>query len=139
MGLPRHRSSSKQDLSEAMTRRYIRDKWYATTPAGLNKGDYVLATKYRDGDPADHFCIGYHDRTFDHFGHDRHLVVDADGNQFRANGFRRIALISSRRGSWMVRHFAHIERMQYRFSVWHWYHAPWAELDLVEAVEVVPA
>jgi hypothetical protein len=139
MGLPRHRSSSKQDLSEAMTRRYIRDKWYATTPAGLNKGDYVLATKYRDGDPADHFCIGYHDRTFDHFGHDFHLVVDADGNQFRYNGFRRIALISSRRGSWMVRHFAHIERMQYRFSVWHWYHAPWAELDLVEAVEVVPA
>jgi hypothetical protein len=69
----------------------------------------------------------------------RHLVVDADGNQFRYNGFRRIARISSRRGSWMVRHFAHIERMQYRFSVWHWYHAPWAELDLVEAVEVVPA
>ena len=66
-----------------MTRRYIRDKWYATTPAGLNKGDYVLATKYRDGDPADHFCIGYHDRTFDHFGHDFHLVVDADGESIQ--------------------------------------------------------
>jgi hypothetical protein len=25
----------------------------------LNKGDYVVATKYGDGDPKDQFCIGF--------------------------------------------------------------------------------
>ena len=25
----------------------------------LVRGDYVLATKYADGDPRDHFCVGF--------------------------------------------------------------------------------
>ena len=68
----------------------------------------------------------------------RHLqFVDADGNQFQSKRLSpdRAQDLDSRRGSWMVRHFAHIERMQDRFSVWHWYHAPWPELDLLELVD----
>ena len=119
------------DTVENTGRRYIRGKWSAITPLGLSKGDYVLATKYRDGDPGDHFCVGFYDRTYEHGGTDRHLVVDTSGNQFRANGFRRIARIGPRRGSWIVRHLKHITRMQDRFSVWHWYHAPWTELEAI--------
>ena len=52
----------------------------------LQKGDYVAATKYRDGDPRDGWCIGFYSHQ-DERG--RHYVVDHDGNQFRANGYRR--------------------------------------------------
>ena len=59
--------------------------------SGVLVGDYVLATKYNDGDPCDHFCVGYYAGTFDHAGQKRHLVHDKDGKSFRANGFRRVA------------------------------------------------
>jgi hypothetical protein len=95
-------------------------------------GDYVVATKYADGDPGDHFCIGYYNGTYDHFGQIRHLVVDKDGKSFRANGFRRVKRIGSRRGTWIVEHLVHIEAMKDRFSVWHWVRAPCAELDAIQ-------
>lgn len=95
------------------------------------RGDYVVATKYADGDPGDQFCIGFYEGNYDHYGKTRHLVVDGDGKQFRSNGFRRVARIGSRRGSWIVKHLAHIEAAKDRFSVWHWVKAPWTELDAV--------
>jgi hypothetical protein len=103
-------------------------------PPNIKAGDYVLATKYRDGDPVDQFCIGVYAGSFDHFGETRHLVVDADGNQFRRNGFRRVAKVSAKRGAWMVQNLDLIERMKDRFSVWHWYRAPWKELVAHRAV-----
>lgn len=112
-----------------MPKLYIRDQWCAPTPPRIKRGDYVVATKYRDGDPGDHFCIGFYHGAFDHFGQIRHLVVDGDGNQFRSNGFRKVARIGRKRGEWMVRHLAMIERMSDRFSVWHWCRAPWRELN----------
>lgn len=54
-------------------------------------GDYVLATKWSDGDPGDHWGVGFYDRT-DARG--RHYVKDRDGNQIRGNGFRRVGKIS---------------------------------------------
>lgn len=120
--------------------RYIRDQWSAPTPPNIKKGDYVVATKYRDGDPGDQFCIGFYDRSFNHYGiEQRHLVVDAEGKQFRSNGFRRIARVSKKRGEWMVRNLALIEAMRDRFSVWHWWRAPWRELDAMKArAEIAP-
>lgn len=64
----------------------------------LVNGDYVLATKYDDGGPCDHFCVGFYagrDR-------DRHFVVDSDGNQFRLNGFRRVEKITYDEGQQLV-------------------------------------
>lgn len=90
-----------------------------------------MATKYADGDPGDQFCIGFYEGSYDHFGQTRHLVVDNSGKSFRANGFRRVAKVSSRRGTWMVQHLAHIEALKDRFSVWHWIKAPWRELDQI--------
>lgn len=98
-------------------------------PPVVKKGDYVVATKYSDGDPGDQFCVGYYDGSYEHFGEIRHLVVDGDGKSFRANGFRRVAKVGSRRGSWIVLHLTLIGQLMDRYSVWHWYRAPWRELE----------
>ena len=116
-------------------RRYLRDRWTAETPPNINNGDYVVATKYRDGDPVDQFCIGFYKGFYIHYGETRHLVVDSNGTNFRINGFRRVARISSKRGSWMVDHLKHIETMKDRFSVWHWVRASWRELSLAQGGE----
>ena len=79
--------------------------------------DYVLATKYRDGDAQDAWAIGFYSGAYDHFGTTRHLVVDSEGNQFRANGFRRVGKISKERGAWLVANMRWIE-LSGR-SVWH--------------------
>lgn len=91
-------------------------------------GSYVLATKYADGDPGDHFAIGYYREKYIHGIQTRYVVVDIKGLPFRANGFRRIARIGASRGNWIIAHFALIERMKDRFSVWHWHRASWDEL-----------
>lgn len=68
----------------------------------LKKGDYVLATKYSDGDPWDGYAIGFYDAALDHFGEARHLVVDGDGKQYRRGGFRRCERISPELGNWLI-------------------------------------
>jgi len=81
-------------------------------------GDYVLATKYRDGDPQDHWAVGFYDREQD----GRHYVVDGNGQQMRGNGFRRVAKISGERGAWLLHNARDIE--QSGRSVWGWKRAP---------------
>ena len=81
-------------------------------------GDYVLATKYSDGDPQDHWSIGFFDGiTAPHYDPPRYDVIDNDGNQFRGNGFRRVKKISAERGAWMLSRVREIE-LSGR-SVWH--------------------
>jgi hypothetical protein len=80
----------------------------------MEKGDYVLATKYYDGDPLDHWCVGFYDRE----ENGRHYIVDNDGKQFRGNGFRRAARISHERGFFILRNTEEIE-MSCR-SLWWW-------------------
>lgn len=80
----------------------------------LKDGDYVVATKWSNGDPGDQYAIGF----FAGMLGDRYLVRDADGKLFRANGFRRIKKISHARGVWLVKHMPEIDG-NYR-SVWYW-------------------
>jgi hypothetical protein len=54
-----------------------------------NLGDYVLATKYEDGDPGDAWALGFYDG--ERGG--RYYVLDDNGNQIRGNGYRRISRI----------------------------------------------
>lgn len=84
----------------------------------FSPGDYVLATKYSDGDPGDGFAIGFYHSCYDHFGQTRHLVVDSEGKQFKANGFRRVESISAERGKYLVENVRNIEISSY--SVWYW-------------------
>lgn len=88
----------------------------------LVTGDYVLATKYYDGDPCDHFCVGFfrcmlvdcQGRTTD-----RYLVADSDGHLFRANGFRRCERIQRNTGDILVAAFPYIGDKPGR-SLWYW-------------------
>lgn len=77
---------------------YVRAALAQPEPEGPNNepkiGDYVLATKWSDGDPCDHFCVGF----FAGKDRDRYKVVDSDGNLFRANGFRRCETITQAEG-----------------------------------------
>lgn len=93
----------------------------------VNEGDYVLATKYRDGDPGDHFAIGFYAGNFDHFDQTRHLVNDADGLPFRANGFRRVARLSRARGAWLVQNIITISLGSH--SLWWWYRFPYTKRE----------
>lgn len=112
--------------------RYHRDQWHARTPRDVRPGDYVVATKYSDGDPGDGFCIGFYDCAKEFNGNCRHWVVDGKGAQFRANGFRRVARVGNKRGAWLVSNIKMIEAFKDRYSVWHWCRAPWRVLIATE-------
>lgn len=65
----------------------------------MDVGDYVLATKYDDGDPCDHFYVGF---VSGYTWHKRYLIVDNDGNNQRGNGFRRAERITTDEGRQLV-------------------------------------
>lgn len=77
----------------------LRQAARAAAPAEpVAKGDYVLATKWDDGDPGDHWGVGFYDG--ERGG--RHYVVDGSGNQIRGNGFRRVGKITHAVGAWLL-------------------------------------
>ncbi len=93
----------------------------------VKPGDYVLATKYSDGDPKDHWAVGFYDCELPS-GHPllsaRHMVINGDGKQMRGNGFRRVAKISAERGAWLLAHASEIEHSGK--SMWGWKRAQMA-------------
>lgn len=66
--------------------------------AEIVKGEHVLATKYSDGDPGDHWAVGFYDKS----DGGRHYVTDSAGEQLRGNGFRRVARIKPEHGAWLL-------------------------------------
>jgi len=70
------------------------------TPAALlpEIGEYVLATKYSDGDPGDPWALGFYAGVTER---GRHLVKDSNGDQIRAGGFRRVGRIEQEVGTWL--------------------------------------
>lgn len=96
----------------------------------MDRGDYVLATKYHDGDPRDHWCVGFYDRQ-DEQG--RHYIVDGEGKHFRGNGFRRVAKISTARGAWLLTNAIGIERSGR--SVWSFKRDPMRTTPFQEAAD----
>lgn len=98
----------------------------------MEKGDYVLATKYADGDPGDQFAVGYFVGMLPKPGGDRYEVADQAGKLFRRNGFRRCEKITHEQGVWLVSRFAEIEAGISEFyydddgnrhgkSLWDWF------------------
>ena len=79
-------------------------------------GDYVLATKYSDGDPCDHFCVGF---VSGYTRHHRYLIVDNEGNNQRANGFRRVERMTDGEGRQLV---ALMPFIGYRCGPSVWWH-----------------
>lgn len=76
----------------------------------IQKGEYVLATKYNDGDPGDNWAVGFYLGSFEHFGQTRHMIGDKDGNSFRHNGFRRVGKIDQDFGEWLLSVSKELER-----------------------------
>ena len=79
-------------------------------------GAYVLATKYDDGDPCDHFYVGF---VSGYTHHGRYLIVDSDGQNQRANGFRRAETISDDEGRQLVALMPSIGDKQGPSVWWH--------------------
>ena len=82
-------------------------------------GDYVLATKWSDGDPCDHFVVGFFREMLDN----RYLVENAKGQLFRVGGFRRCERISTHVGNVLVAAMSMIGDVRGR-SVWYWRYHP---------------
>ena len=91
----------------------------------LQAGDYVLATKWSDGDPNDHWFVGFYSHSRVRKGSVnsvRYMVVDGSGVLVRANGFRRVKRISQRRGQWLLDHRSEIQSGSK--SLWWWVRRP---------------
>lgn len=72
-------------------------------PVGPAIGDYVLATKYSDGDPGDPWAVGIYaglDTLLQ--SSPRHMVHDSAGNNIRGNGYRRVERIRKDVGRWLL-------------------------------------
>jgi hypothetical protein len=73
----------------------------------IEKGAYVLATKYDDGDPGDAWAVGF----YIGWEGDRHLVGDEHGKSYRANGYRRVrAGLRLEVGKWLLECAEALER-----------------------------
>lgn len=79
-------------------------------------GDYVLATKYDDGDPCDHFYVGF---VSGYTHHGRYLVADNHGQSQRANGFRRAEKITDAEGRRLIGMMGEIGDVRGRSLWWH--------------------
>lgn len=85
----------------------------------IRKGDYVLASKWHDGDSKDPWVVGFYRETVAHpIMDDRFIVVDSNGKSFRPSGFRRMKRITPARGTWLLANAEEIEASGR--SVWGW-------------------
>jgi hypothetical protein len=84
----------------------------------LQVGDYVLATKFSDGDPQDQWCVGFYAGVLEGYAQPRHHIVDGEGKPFRGNGFRRAKRISHELGQCLLARASEIG--QSGRSVWGW-------------------
>jgi hypothetical protein len=83
--------------------------------APLSKGDYVLATKYEDGDPHDGWCVGFYECPVKH----RHRIINNSGQVIgRWNGFEGVVKISRNAGQWILDHQNEIQSGS--DSLWVW-------------------
>lgn len=77
----------------------------------LQKGDYVLATKWHDGDSRDQWCCGFFEGMTEH-DNPRYDVIDSEGRLFRNNGFRRCEKIHPAIGKYLVEKSQHISAIK---------------------------
>jgi hypothetical protein len=91
--------------------------WILVAEQPLQKGDYVLATKWHDGDPRDHFYVGFYKESYN--GGLRHLIVDENDNLVRGNGFRRVEAITAEEGKAIIALIPKIGDKPGRSLWWH--------------------
>jgi hypothetical protein len=75
-------------------------------------GDYVIGTKYADGDPMDPWCVGFYAGTTlaSNTQKIRYLIADDQGRTFRSDGFARVKKITQTAGNFLLQNKDHVER-----------------------------
>lgn len=93
-----------------------------TEPLKPQLGDYVLATKWSDGDPGDPWAVGFY-AGLDTFvpSSPRHMVKDAKGEIIRANGYRRVGRITHDIGKWLLENADRLESAPRKINLWGMY------------------
>ena len=88
-------------------------------PLVPNLGDYVLATKYDDGDPGDPWAVGFYGGLNDG---DRHGVKDEAGLWiYGGNRFRRVGRVTAEIGNWLMSNAELLERAPSKINLWGMY------------------
>jgi len=81
----------------------------------LKKGDYVLATRWSDGDPQDAWCVGFYGK-FN--GETRSYEVSLSFDSIRSSRYRKVKKISKKRGEFLLKNKELIESGSK--SLWWW-------------------
>ena len=84
----------------------------------MKAGDYVLATKYSDGGPHDHWFVGFYKGKWNKGSSIRHDIVDNNGKMPRNNGFRRVKKITREQGDAIIANMEYIQAGSE--SLWKW-------------------
>lgn len=84
-------------------------------------GDYVLATKYTDGDPMDPWFIGFYSGPTTHTP-PKYTITDVKGTPFCPYSFRKIKKITQKQGEWMLKNRELIQHSG--MPVWHFTQLP---------------
>lgn len=80
----------------------------------IEVGDYVLATKYKDGDPMDPFCVGRVTAIY----HDRYDVMFWSGDIDVERSYRRVHKITPDEGAELISLFPEISDQLGGPSLW---------------------
>jgi hypothetical protein len=84
-----------------------------------NIGDYVLATKYTDGDTKDEWALGFFQGAMPKYiTEPRYNIVRDDGSPFRGNGFRRVKCIRKDVGKWLLSIGDNLENSPCHIQLW---------------------
>lgn len=81
-------------------------------------GDYVLGTKYADGDSGDPWAIGFLSAVHCTPIGQRYIVSHADGTPIRPGGYRHVRRISFERGKWLLENSRMIEESGRCLGFW---------------------
>lgn len=85
-------------------------------PLQPKKGDYVLATKYSDGDPGDPWAVGF-------YGGMTGEIVVVRGNDGRPVGlhYRHVGRITPEIGNWLMANAKLLEDAPSKINLWRMY------------------
>lgn len=84
----------------------------------LEVGDYVLASKYRDGDPNDPWFVGFIKQIIRCEDYDKYKIADEDGNLLYSSMLARAERIGKANGHQLVRCKKYIKESNK--SVYYW-------------------
>ena len=90
----------------------------------LQKGDYVLATRWHDGNPCDPFCIGFYAEKWSSWSSEsgdqiRHYVIYGDETSSHGGSFRRAEAITEEEGKALIALIPEIGDKPGRSLWWH--------------------